>query len=381
MRTCAIALAALLLLAHSSARGEEGQPHAPMDEETRLIMRQLYQSIVTLLPLAVDTKVFRAPENRAKIQTALDTFAANGEVLGKHVAGWEATAGSLGRHLARDTGEIQETFAEGRLDRTAFLLRQVTENCVACHSRLPSSQDSPVSDDFVESPTLAALPPRSQATLLLATRRFDDALTTIEGMLSSPDINPVLLLGPLTDYLTVTVRVKGDLARPIPVLEAFAARPDLWQQLRSDVTTWVTTLRAVDPAVLESGDLASARSRIEAAMLADMTSSRAGLAELVVASAILHRYISEQRGDGRDLAEAYYLLGVTEAQVGRNYWVTEADYYLSKAIRLAPREPFARDAYALLEAETRLSYEGTEEELPADERARLAELRALINGD
>jgi hypothetical protein len=70
---------------------------------------------------------------------------------------------------------------------------------------------------------------------------------------------------------------------------------------------------------------------------------------------------------------------VSEARIGRNYWVTQAPFFLESSIRLAPGEPFARDAYALLESETERAYEGSSvESLPAEDRARLAELRQLI---
>jgi hypothetical protein len=346
-------------------------------------MREMLANLRPLVIASVVESEFEDPARRDEIARNLRGFVAHAQQVSRHTAGWEGAAGSLGRSLAADTREIQRAFDEGRTERAAFLLRQVTENCVACHSRLPS-RDSPQAEDFVADGALAGLDPEDRATLQIATRRFDPALATLEGMLADPGQSPVVLLGPLTDYLTVAIRVKGDPRRPVPVLQRFARRPDLWPQLHSDVDTWIATLQATDAAALGRGDLASARAWIRRGSELDSASgSHAGLAHLVLGSAVLHRLVHEQRRDpgahARELGEAYYLLGVSEARIGRNYWVTQAPFFLESSIRLAPGEPFARDAYALLESETERAYEGSSvESLPAEDRARLAELRQLI---
>ncbi len=62
--------------------------------------------------------------------------------------------------------------------------------------------------------------------------------------------------------------------------------------------------------------------------------------------------------------------------------MTAAPFLLERAIRLAPGEPFAREAFALLERETLMIYEGSDfEDLPAEDIALLSELRALIDAE
>ena len=54
--------------------------------------------------------------------------------------------------------------------------------------------------------------------------------------------------------------------------------------------------------------------------------------------------------------------------------------YLETAIRLAPREPSALDAYLVLEEATVASYTGSQgEQLPASIAEHLEELRALVD--
>jgi hypothetical protein len=105
-----------------------------------------------------------------------------------------------------------------------------------------------------------------------------------------------------------------------------------------------------------------------------------GLVHLIAASAVLQRAIESGDLKGTDLAEAYYLMGIIESRIGRDYWLTQAPYFLETSIRLAPGAPFAREAYARLEEEIMMLYEGTDaERIPTDDSERLAELSALID--
>ena len=116
----------------------------------------------------------------------------------------------------------------------------------------------------------------------------------------------------------------------------------------------------------------------EARLLEPFSGSHRSLVHYVVASSVLERWIEAHADSDAATAEAFYLRGVIEGWIGRNYWVTSAPFFLETAIRIAPGEPLAGDAYALLERETLLAYEGAEGEISAEDQARLAELHGLI---
>jgi hypothetical protein len=150
------------------------------------------------------------------------------------------------RSLAREAAEIERHFEARRFREAQFELHELTENCVACHSRLPDPDDAALSSRFMDEQAIAALPLPERAQLAMATRQFERALAAQEAMLTSPefDVNSIDLEGYLDDYLEVCVRVKRDFARPARALETFAKRPDLRAHLRSDLVQWVADLRA-----------------------------------------------------------------------------------------------------------------------------------------
>ncbi|MBW1843791.1 MAG: hypothetical protein JRJ05_05565, partial [Deltaproteobacteria bacterium] len=105
------------------------------------------------------------------------------------------------------------------------------------------------------------------------------------------------------------------------------------------------------------------------------------LLHFIAASSILERYIDAHPMRNAELSEAYYLRGILETRIGRNYWVTTAPFFLEESIRIAPTAPSAAEAIIVLEREMLAAYEGSDiEELPDEEEEHLAELRALIEG-
>ncbi len=370
--TCAGLLAAAT--AASASEGDDAQA-------TRAAMARIFESMRVLLPLSVDGEAFASPEHRAQIEGALRQLRQNAALVGHHAGGRADEFRFLGRSLERDALEALERFEHGRYEAAAFLVRDATENCIACHARLPSPGDSPLAEHFVESTALRSLPPEERAKLQIATRRFDDALVTLEALIASPGSHPAELLLPVTDYLTVAIRVKGDPKRPVPVLERFAARPDLWRHLRIDVLQWIRSLRDLEEELTAEPSLARGRRLIdEAKHVIRFPADRGALVHYVVASSVLERYLAAGPASDRDAAEASYLLGLALSRIETGFWISQADFLLENAIRRAPREPFAESAYALLEEEVVLAYSGSAGvNIPPEVEARLTELRRLID--
>ncbi len=380
MRHCATAVvpfvaACMLAAAAASASGDADR------EATRKAMAEIFDSIQVLLPLSVDAERFAAPENREAVRRALATLEARASSVASHAAPRDAGRRHLGESLARDASDALWRYDAGRVESAQFLVRQTTANCVACHTRLRSPSDSLRARRFVSESTLASLPIDERASLLVATRQFDEALAAYEALLADPGRHAAELVSPLTDYLIVSIRVKGDFERPVPTLQRFAARPDLWRRLRLDAQLWLRSLRELREFADKEPRLAEARQLLEAArMLIGFPADRAALVHYVVASSVLHRFL-ETDSPPTELAEAYYWLGLTESRIGDSYWVSQAEVFLETAVRTAPSGPFAERAYALLEEEVILDYSGSDgAHLPETTRKWLAELRELVDG-
>jgi hypothetical protein len=378
-RRAAVTLLTLLWIALFAPpiRAEE-----PDVAQTRAIMGEVFEALQRLLPLSLDEKRFADPAQRAEIQTALATLSRNAGRLSAHGAGRNESFSFLSRSLARDAKEIERRFGAGRLREARFEIHELTENCVACHSRLPDPQDSALASRFMAEADVAALPLPERARLAMATRQFEQALAAQEAMLASPgfDADSLDLDGYLDDYLEVCVRVKGAFERPARSLEAFAKRPDLRAHLRSDVMRWVADLRDLARRGPIEGFAAGRRMAEEAEAAAANGPDRALLVRFQAASGALHRFVAAAPAGDPHIAEAYYWLGVIESRIGRSFALSQTEPNLEAAIRLAPGSPVAERAYRLLEESVAAGYSGSSgAHVPAETRKRLDELKGLAS--
>jgi len=352
----------------------------PDAAQTRQIMHEVFGALRRVLPLSLDEKKFADPARRAEIRTSLATLSRNAQRLAAHGAGHGQSFEFLSRSLAREAADIERRYAEGKTREAQFELHAFTENCVACHSRLPYPKDTALSSRFMDESEIAALPLPERATLAMATRQFERALDAQEKMLTTPefDVSSIDLLGYLDDYIEVCVRVKRDFERPARALEPFAQRSDLRAGLRSELRQWVADLRAYGarPPVEGLEDGRKLAEETEAA--SSNGEEHALLVRYEVASGALLRYVASLPDGDPRAAEAYYWLGVIESRVGRSFWVSQTEPYLEAAIRLAPGDPTATKAYALLEEFVVGGYTGSSgEHVPADVKTWLAELKRV----
>jgi hypothetical protein len=350
-------------------------------------MHQAFEALATLLPASLDPDRFGDPAQRDALQIAFERLASAAQALAEHGTGRDEAFRLLSRSLAEDADEAAERFARGRTDEAAFRVQQLSQRCVACHSRLPSAREFPMAEKLVGRAEVRGLPPEDRARLLVATRRFGDALTSWEAMFADPAVPPMSLDlgGMLADYLTVAIRVEGDLARAERALRALAARGDTPRYLRRRLDGWAASLRELRaPAApaprLERAAALAARSQ----SLAEFPLAQDGLVLDLDASALLHQEVEARRaahaaGDDPELARAFWLLGALEDRTVHSYWFPQTEVYMEAAVRAAPRDPVAARAYERIEESLLVDYGAMRaEDLPEEARARLAELSRLM---
>ena len=228
------------------------------------------------------------------------------------------------------------------------------------------------------------LSPHEQVRIAVAARQFDTALTACEALFQSEETPAVQidLMAFLEYYLRIVIRVHHDFSRAIKALEAFRNRPDVPRYLSQHLTTWVETLKALQHDKSGGDKLDRAQRLIQQGQQRNrFLADRQGLIYFAVASSDLHRYVSSDSKSPSQLAEAYYLLGVADSYIPRSSWISETEFFLEQAIRLAPKSPVAKHAYGFLEEYIMMGLTGFD---PPDGSStlypQLSELRHLIEG-
>jgi len=377
LKRCALLIACLLVITASSALAD---PPPPAAVQTRQTMNQIFEAIRVLIPLSLDPERSHDPARREEVLRALGALAQNAEELGRHGLRRDAGFSYLSRSLAHDAREIYRRYQAQEFREADFLLHQIIDTCVTCHSRLPNERSFPLGAKLLEDVQVKALPLPERARLQMATRQFPAALASYEELFAAKASQPAELdvLGNFEDYLELCLRVEEAPTRARRTLQRFSERSDLSPELRAQVRRWLESLAEIAAQPLGESELARAREFLRRADDRErFPQEREALVYYVAASSMLHRYVARAEATDRDLAEASYLLGVIEARIGRTPPLSQAEVFLERAVRLAPQEPFARSALELLQ-ELVVSGYAEEEEIPSDLRKNLSELRQLV---
>ncbi len=352
---------------------------------TRLIMDGIFGPMTEALALSFAGDAFQAPANRARVRTQLEALSANVATLEQHARSQDPGFDFVARSLGTDARRLARDYAAGRFNAARFTLHNMTDNCIACHSSLPSGGVVPDAKAFLARIDAEKLQPIERAQLQVVTRQFDAALGSYEALFrdENADVEQLVTMGSMADYLKLSIAVKSDLKRPQAVLGLMKSRPGTALHVRRQLDRWIADLvslaksRALDAA----NPLDQARALLnDARPLMDYPQDRDVLVRFVTADALLARYLKAHASDtGPTAGEAYYMRGTAESLLEHSYWLSRADFYFEMAIRLAPGAAFAPKAFERLAenlSERDDSLAGTR--LAPEAEMLLGELRRLI---
>lgn len=357
---------------------------AVADSQTRRIMHNVADSLGVLLPLSLDSDKFLSPSNRQVVEANLAKLESSADALARHGASGSLDFELLASAFARSVTRLRKDYRYKNPADARYLLTDLTQHCVACHSREPTTRDFPLSaalNKYLQEESPAG---PERARLQVALRQFRGAMQTWETVLLDPSVQPVEMAvdGDFVEYLTIAVRVEQEYDRAAQVLRKVAARDDVPFYLRRKLKTWIGDLESMQPhrgqaISMEEARRIFTRPEKHPGLLSDDSNLISDLA----LSASLRRMVESGKNDPPEqLAEAYYMLGVIDARtVGVYSALPTMERFWEAAIRTAPHSHYAVESYALLEEYAATTYSG---DLPfertSDMFAHLAKLRAMM---
>jgi len=364
---------------------EEAQtPEVGVSPETQRIMLENLGGLSTGFRWSVNPEAFDTPEKRALVHHALQRLAANAADLERHSAELDEESTFLKHSFAQDAGQALRAYEAGHEGEARFVIDQMVDNCIGCHVKLPSKANSEPGKSFIASLDTEGLSLVERVRLEVAARQFDAALATYEAMFEAPSLSPqeIDLSGAFQGYLEVAIQVESNFARPRRVLTKFLERNDLPGYLRSQAKAWVAALDSLARRGSLGEGLQAGRALVEQARMQSVfPEDPRGLVYYVAAASVLHRFLASKPQSVEEKAEAFYLLGVTESHLSHSYWISETEFFLERAIRMAPKAPFAERAYEYLEELTTYGFTGSAGiDIPEDVEQRLKSLHILIYG-
>jgi len=327
---------------------------ATAEQSVRPIMHQVLDAVAYLLPLSMMEKSRLSDLDQDLVATHVERLQSSASTLASHAQRRDPEFAFLVRSFAHAVKEVQYAFEIDFSVHSHYALLDLTQNCVACHSRLPSDGAPPFGERLMARMDVDRLDRHDVAQLYIATRQFERGLKELEDILLDNELSAIDIDidGTLVRYLSINIFVKQDVERPLTTLDRFLRRDDLPYYLRRHVAVWQRSMRELKGMVGVEPSLAVARMLFDAgSTLARLPVGREALIyDLVAASLLRRRLEAIDIHEGEEIAEAYLMLGViTLRSLEVNVAVPQAEFLLASAIQAAPFTEPAKDAYVLLE--------------------------------
>ena len=341
-----IVLSSTLLFASSPSLAER--------KNTQEIMWQLYDAIAYLLPLSVTDKASFSDVDEALLNKHLADLKAGANKLADHGAAHDENFELLAKSFNTLTQDIEDGFRGEWPSYSYYSLAELTQHCVACHSRLPGETVPSLGQKVLARINTDDFATWNLVNLLIATREFDTAMSKLEKALLDPK-TPASQLeysGQLITYLRVAINVDGDINRPHKFFDEFLKREDIPYYLSFRIKHWQKDLVALESRLKGVASLENAREIIkhsESLTRVPGDSIRA-VADLVAAAKLQQLLASTNLISATDKAEVYYNLGIIALRTFEiDFSVPELEYLFISAIKANPQGPFAAKSYRYLE--------------------------------
>jgi tetratricopeptide (TPR) repeat protein len=250
-----------------------------------------------------------------------------------------------------DLEYAEAQFKNGNSDYAQRYVLNSTTYCTSCHTSVQKGREiSWGREDLANS-----MSPLDRAQYYVALRNFDKALEEYNRILSNPDPSSISTrdwLASAKKSLAIAVRIKGDSALGLKIIEQLQASSSVPHSLQQTILQWKLDLVAWQKENKKKSNPTKFTSQLKEAnrllqsgwKVSQFTTPENGSVYFLRASRVLNHLLDGEL-DKKQRAQVLYTSGlVAESLKDNNLWTVHEMYYES-CIRLVPRTEQAKKCY------------------------------------
>lgn len=351
-------------------------------------MQNMAQDVKKLLPFLYDKQSYSDPKNKEVIRQSLKDFGQAAHQTkaqtGKPYIGDDLLLEYSLNNLKDDLSRALLTFENGQYEYSRSVAKASMGHCFRCHSVGAPGASATWDLEEVNNLNIA---PIEKADLLVATRKFDKALSYMENTLNSPEFLKAYSFdfeSMLRRYLALIIRVENAPNRALAELDKIINRGDTPHYIAEQAQGWRQSLKNwINEKKRQPKNAADLLAQVEkrfknAKSIQHFEKDHAGDVEYLRATSMLHQGMKLLKKT-EDQARALFLLGnAYEVLDELGSWNLHESYYEACMFKL-PKSPTAKNCYNRLEASLTMGYSGSAgTNLPPEEKERLRRLKEQI---
>lgn len=343
-------------------------------------MHSLYVSLVGILDFTLlDSDKVRSQDLKSTEQH-LKNMAEQAKAIYLLAAKSDKGREFLAKELVDNSELAYQKFKTGHQSQAKYFLSEVVSTCFGCHTSRSSTRDSDFTASLARDVDLSRFDPLAKARFLALSRQFESAEIEYEKVLLAdvPNLDELINMDPMVEYLTLTLRVRTDFKRTMATLSKMASR-NYPEVVKRDILSWIDALLSIEKQKVEGDQLASALLLIrQAKSKMEFPKDRSGIIHYIIASRMLEDYLKSKSLDNSSKAIAYYELGGCELFLNTNLSSESANAYFEESVKLVPKSDLAKKAFVRFEENMIYGYSGSSGlNLPLEEKKKIEKLKAL----
>lgn len=279
-----------------------------------------------------------------------------------------------------------EAFKAGKKDYAHWRLKEITNNCLDCHTRLPTSHPSSFQNGelIIDKSKFDNLYNLGIAQLIV--RRYVDAKTsfiqTIDDSIIKKDFQNIML--PFKQLLLVETKVLKNPENLISTLNTYARKKEIPEDVRKNLGEWAKRLQHWKGTSTLNSGLTSEKKVTDfinqslQPLKKQPSLSDGNDVDLLFASGLLSNYLFENPTSSK-APEISYWLGWAEKHLKRENFFGSGDRFLKQCVKRYPSNPIAKRCLEEYRESVEFEFTGSSgTNIPEDIEKELDELAKLI---
>ncbi len=351
-------------------------------------MNKAFNSLGELLPYLTDESKFKDKKNEETILQHIKEIdqafkvAKHGELLKKDIF-----APSLA--LIRDNiSNSREAFLNGKKDYAHWRMKEITNQCLDCHTRLPSTHPSSFQEGFQFIDSKKIPDAFNLGITYLIVRQYPEAKTAFtrkidESFLKS-DIKEVM--PSLKQLLMIHTKIMKEPEQMLTLITHYETKKGFTQADRELFKSWKERLAVwkENPATKNPLDTESETSEFVVKSVKPLFSKDDLYlgkfdVDLLMVSGLLSNYLFENP-ESKLAPEVLYWIGLSEKYLRREEFFGTGDLLLKECVRRYSLSPVAKKCYQEYKDSMEFEFTGSRgTQIPVEVKKELEELEKLLN--
>lgn len=288
--------------------------------------------------------------------------------------------------MKENISRIDNAFSKGNKDYAHWMIKDITSQCLDCHTRLPSSHSSSFQDGALQIDESKFVVSYNLGLAQMIVRKYPEAEATFTKVIDEKFLKNDFrdLDKPFKQMLLIESKVMRNPTQMIIFLKFYQAKKNFPEAEKKNVGQWLARLEA-----WKNNPVLKSKLENEKAVEGFIQKTLTPLfkkdvyvgdydVDLLISSGLLSNFLFEHP-ESKLAPEIVFWIGRVEKYLKRENYFGSGDLFLKECIQRYPKNPIAKKCFIEYQESVEFEFSGSSGvHIPDDVKAELQKLKSLL---